>query len=671
MTKEPIAEIRRLHETLHRHDYLYYVLDALEISDADYDALLRRLVALETEHPELISPDSPTQRVGAAPSAGFPSVPHSTPMLSLGNAFDEKELQEFDRRVCSLLDVESVRYVAEPKLDGLSVELVFEDGRFVRGSTRGDGRVGEDVTANLRTIRGIPLRLRDEEIPVPPLLEVRGEVYIDKEDLATLNRERDAAGLATFANPRNLAAGSLRQLDPRITAERPLKIYCYDVGRLIGTRIDSQQELLSLLPRLGIRVNPLHAVCESIGQAIEVYRRMQIERDRLPYETDGVVLKVDDFAARRVAGQISRSPRWAIAGKFPAEQEITRLLDIVISVGRTGVLTPVAVLEPVRVRGVEITSATLHNEDEIRTKDIRIGDAVVVQRAGDVIPQIVKAVHEQRSGEERVFAMPNTCPACRSSVVRLEGEIARRCVNASCPARIKQSILHFVSKGALDVDGFGPRLVDQLVDRGAVKRLGDLFRLDRETLISLERMGAKSTDNLLAALEAAKSPSLSRFLFGLGVPEVGERTAEILATALGSLDAVENADAASLMTLEEIGPRTAEEIGRFFSSDENRSTLADLLDAGLSVTGGPSSDSKSRPLDGKRFVFTGTLASMTRSDAADRIKQLGGAIASSVSSRTDFVVAGENPGAKAEAARRLDVAVLTENAFLALLERHG
>ena len=671
MTKEPIAEIRRLHETLARHDYLYHVLDAPEISDAEYDALLRRLVALEAEHPELISPDSPTQRVGAVPSAGFPAVPHSTPMLSLTNAFDEEELQEFDQRVRRLLDVESVRYVVEPKLDGLSVELVFEAGRFVRGSTRGDGHVGEDVTANLRTVRGIPLRLRDEEVPVPPLLEVRGEVYIDKDDLASLNQKRDAAGLATFANPRNLAAGSLRQLDSRITAERPLKIYCYDIGRLTGIQIDSQQELLSLLPRLGIRVNPLHAVCEGIEPAIELYRQMQVQRDRLPYEMDGIVLKVDDFAARRVAGQISRSPRWAIAGKFPAEQEITRLLDIVISVGRTGVLTPVAVLEPVRVRGVEITSATLHNEDEIQSKDIRIGDMVVVQRAGDVIPQIVKALHEQRSGDEQAFAMPNTCPACRSSVVRLEGEVARRCINASCPARIKHSILHFVSKGALNVGGFGPRLVDQLVDRGVVKRLGDLFRLDREALVSVERMGPKSADNLLAALEGAKSPSLSRLLFGLGVPEVGERTAEILATALGSLDAVGNADVASLTALREIGPRTAEAIERFFSSDENRSTLADLLTAGLSVTPGPASDSQSGPLDGKRFVFTGTLASMTRSEATDRIKHLGGAVASSVSSRTDFVVAGENPGTKAETARQLDVAVLTEDAFLALIDRHA
>jgi DNA ligase (NAD+) len=671
MTKEPSAEIRRLRETLDHHDYLYHVLDAPEIPDAEYDGLLRRLIALEAEYPELVSPDSPTRRVGAAPSAGFPSVPHSTPMLSLSNAFDEEALREFDRRVRGLLDVDSVRYVAEPKLDGLSVELTFEEGAFVRGSTRGDGHVGEDVTANLRTIRSVPLRLRDEEVPVPPLLEVRGEVYIDKEDLEALNRERDAAGLATFANPRNLAAGSLRQLDSRITAARPLKIYCYDVGRFAGIQIDSQQQLLALLPSLGIRVNPVYAACEGIEPAIALYRQMQVDRDRLPYETDGIVLKVDDFAARRVAGQISRSPRWAIAGKFPAEQEMTRLLDIIISVGRTGVLTPVAVLEPVRVRGVEITSATLHNEDEIRNKDIRIGDTVVVQRAGDVIPQVVKPLLEQRSGQERTFTMPNTCPACRSPVVRLEGEVARRCINASCPARIKQSILHFISKGALDVDGFGPKLVDQLVAQGIVKRLGDLFRLDRETLLSLERMGPKSAGKLLAALETAKSPSLSRLLFGLGIPGVGEHIAEILAITFGSIDRLGGASEEELLALSGVGPQTAEAVVAFFANEQNRATLLDLADAGLTVTASAPVAERGAPLGGRRFVFTGTLQAMTRAEAAEHVKRLGGTVVSSVSKKTDFLVAGENPGVKEENARSLNVEVLTEDAFLAFLDRNA
>ncbi|MGB2983041.1 MAG: NAD-dependent DNA ligase LigA [Candidatus Bipolaricaulia bacterium] len=671
MTKEPIDHIRLLRETLDRHNYLYYVLDAPELPDEEYDALLRRLAALEAEHPELVTADSPTQRVGSTPSATFAAISHSVPMLSLANAFTEEGLRDFDRRVRALLDAESVRYVAEPKLDGLSVELLYREGRLEQGSTRGDGQSGEDVTANLRTIRGIPLRLRDHEVSVPSLLEVRGEVYIDKEDLSALNLEREEAGLAPFANPRNLAAGSLRQLDPSVTSTRPLKVYCYDVGRVAGARIESQEQLLTLLPRLGIRVNPLYEVCESIEEAIEFYRRGQAGRDALPYETDGIVLKVDDFAARRIAGQISRSPRWAIAGKFPAEKEITRLLDIAVSVGRTGVLTPVAVLEPVRIRGVEITNATLHNQDEITSKDIRIGDMVVVERAGDVIPQVVKALDDQRTGDERAFDMPNACPVCRSPVVRLEGAVAHRCLNASCPARIKQSLLHFVSKGALDVDGFGPKLLSQLVDRGIVKRLGDLFRLDPETLVDLERMGPKSAENLLAALERAESPSLNRFLFALGIPEVGDRAAQILADAFGSLEAVASADADSLTQLPEIGPRTAEAIERFFAGDANRETIADLLGAGVSVSRRGRSQPRPGPLDGIRFVFTGTLASMSRAEAGERVNRLGGAVGSSVSSKTDYVVAGDNPGSKAKAAVRLHLEILTEDAFLDFLARHG
>ena len=671
MAEQPIDEIRRLREAIDRHNHLYFILDAPEISDAEYDALVRRLTALEAAHPELVTPDSPSQRVGAPPSDGFAPAQHTVPMLSLANAFSEDELRAFDRRVRSLLDVDSVRYVAEPKLDGLSVELVYREGRLVRGSTRGDGRIGEDVTANLRTVRSVPLRLRSDDVPTPSLLEVRGEVYIDRADLAALNRERETGGQPPFANPRNLAAGSLRQLDPRVTAERPLKMYAYDVGRCEGVRISSQQELLRLFPRIGVRVNPLYGVCEGIEAAIAFYERIRTSRDELPYEADGVVLKIDDFDARRAAGEISRSPRWAIAGKFPAEQEVTRLLGIAISVGRTGVLTPVAVLEPVRVRGVEISSATLHNEDEILGKDIRVGDAVLIQRAGDVIPQVVAPLPEQRTGQERPFAMPTACPVCGSAVVRIEGEVAHRCMNAACPARIKQSILHFVSKGALDVDGLGSKLVDQLVERGIVRRFGDLFRIDRETLAGLDRMGQKSADNLLASIERAKSPTLARFIFALGIPEVGAHTAGVLANGLASLDRIASAAPDELTALPDVGPRTAEAVAEFFRNDENAQAIADLLDAGLSVLAPNRKKTEGGPLRGKRFVFTGTLAAMTREDASDRVRRLGGDVASSVGKKTDFVVAGKDPGSKATKAEALGVEILSEDAFLALLDEHA
>lgn len=670
MAKGPKQEIDRLRREIERHNHLYFVLDRPEISDAEYDALFRRLVELEAEHPDLVTPDSPTQRVGSAPAEGFATVRHSVPMLSLGNAFDEDGLRDFDRRVRSILDVESIPYVAEPKLDGLSVELVYRNGAFVQGSTRGDGRNGEDVTANLRTIPSVPLRLRTDDGPAPDLIEVRGEVYVEKAALLDLNARREEEGLSPFANPRNLAAGSLRQLDPQVTAQRPLKIYCYDVGRTEGIEIESQTELLSRLPALGLRVNPLYEVCSGIEPAIAFYRKLMEEREDLPYESDGVVVKVDDFAARRTAGTVSRSPRWAIAGKFPAQQGITRLVDVVVSVGRTGVLTPIAVLEPVRVHGVEITSATLHNEDEIERKGVLIGDRVVVQRAGDVIPQVVRPLPEDRTGNERPFTMPKTCPACGSDVVRLEGEVAHRCLNAACPARFQQSILHFVSKGGLDVEGLGYKLVRQLVKKEVIGSLADLFRLDRETLIDLERLGPKSADNLLAALDGAKSVTLSRLLFALGIPEVGDRAAEILADAFGSLDRIMKADEETLTALPEIGPKTAEGIVEFFRNEANRKTISELLDAGLKIVS-PAATARGGPLAGKRFVFTGALSAMTQSEAGKHVKALGASVSSTVTRTIDYVVVGENPGAKADKARDLGVPELSEAEFLSLLERHG
>ncbi|MCK4355774.1 NAD-dependent DNA ligase LigA [Candidatus Bipolaricaulota bacterium] len=658
-------EIELLRETLRHHNYLYYVLDQPEITDSEYDSLFRRLQELEEEHPEIITADSPTQRVGAPPAEGFKEAVHAVPMQSLANAFSIDDLRDFDSRVRKLLDVDMVSYVVEPKLDGLSVELVYRDGTFVQGSTRGDGVNGEDVTGNLRTIRSIPLRLRPLNGVTPTLLEVRGEVYIEKEDLARLNREREGEGLPPFANPRNLAAGSLRQLDPRVTERRPLRIYCYTFGRMEGITVDSQIELLETFRKLGIRVNPLYRLCHGIDEAISVYEEFQGQRGTLPYEADGMVIKVNDFAAQKALGTIARSPRWAIAGKYPAEQGITRLKDITVQVGRTGVLTPVAILEPVRVRGVEITHATLHNEDEIVRKDVRIGDTVVIQRAGDVIPQVVGPLSERRTGDERPFVMPAACPVCGSAVVRLEGEVAHRCLNVSCPARIKESICHFVSKGGFDIDGFGVKLVEQLVDRKLVHRLSDIFHLDRETLIGLERIGKKSAENLLAAIEKSKSLLLAKFLFALGIPEVGEHAAVLLAQAFLTLKGLMEASEEDLRAIPEIGPRTAEGIVDFFSNPANKEMIAELFAVGVKphIAAVPTSEK----LAGKRFVLTGTLSSMTRSEAGERIKQLGGAVSASVSAQTDYVVVGENPGSKAQKALNLNIATLSEEEFIALL----
>lgn len=662
-------EIEKLRAEIERHNHLYYVANEPTLSDADYDALFQALVNLEAKHPEFITPDSPTQRVGADPSQSFASIEHSIPMLSFSNAFDEDGLRDFDRRVRALLGVEEVTYVAEPKLDGLAVELVYQDGRLVNGSTRGDGRVGEDVTANLRTIRSIPLRLRESDNSAPSLLEVRGEVFIEKKAFAALNRQREADELPTFANPRNLAAGTLRQLDTRVTASRPLSIYCYDVGLVEGIAIESQQQLLNLLPKLGLRANPRYRTCTGIEEVIDYYQEIQDSRPELPYEADGIVVKVDSFAARGMLGSVSRSPRWAIAGKFPASQGITKLKDIVVSVGRTGTLTPVAVLEPVRIHGVEISSATLHNEDEILRKDIRIGDTVVVERAGDVIPKIARSMSERRTGDERTFAMPTTCPVCSSEILRVETEAAHRCLNTTCPARFKQSVLHFISKGGLDVDGMGPQMITQLVDRGIVGSLADLFKLDRDTLIGLERLGPKSADNLLSALDKAKVVSLGRFLFALGIPGIGAHLADVLSHHFGDLGLLTQASEETLASIHEIGPLSAHAVAAFFADDQNRRMIGDLLDAGVTLEA-PSESSERGALANQRFVFTGSLSSMTRSQAGEQVRSLGGIVASSVSKNTDYVVFGENPGSKADKAQEIGVRLLSEVEFLELLKSH-
>ena len=659
--------IEELRAEIRKHDYHYYVLNQPLISDAEYDKLFRELQELEEKYPQLVTPDSPTQRVGAPPAEEFRPVRHAIPMLSLQNCFTEGEFLEWDRRVRRLLGGERPIYVCEPKLDGLSVELVYENGVFTVGSTRGDGYVGEDVTRNLRTIRQIPLRLLPLDGEVPRLLEVRGEVYMEKEDFRRLNREREEKGEPPFANPRNAAAGSLRQLDPNITASRPLKAFFYATGRVEGLEIRSQEELLTTLPKLGFPVNPLWRRCETPEEAIEFYHELLEQREELPYEADGMVVKVNDFSQREVLGEVSRAPRWAIAFKFPAEEATTRVLDIVVQVGRTGALTPVAILEPVEVSGVTVSRATLHNEDEVKRKDVRIGDWVVVRRAGEVIPEIVKSIPERRTGQEKEFRMPDRCPVCGGPVVRPPGEVIHRCENLSCPARIKEAIRHFASRRAADIEGLGEKLVDQLVDKGLVRRISDLYHLTKEQLAALERMGEKSAQNLLEQLERSKGMSLARLIYALGIRYVGEHIAEVLAERFGSIDELARASYEELVEIPEIGPRIAQSIVDFFQNQDNRRLIAELKAVGIDPRA--ERPTEEGPLVGKTFVFTGRLSAFTREEARRLVEELGGKVASSVSRKVDFLVVGEDPGSKLDRARALGIRTLTEEEFRNLVGR--
>lgn len=667
--EEARRRIEKLREEIEQHNYNYFVLNQPTISDAEYDRLLRELQQLEEQFPQFKSPTSPTQRVGAPPQTEFKTVRHSMPMLSLANAFSDEEVREFDARVKKLAERDQIEYVAEPKFDGLAVELVYEDGVFVLGSTRGDGETGEDVTANLKTIKSIPLKLHAPNLPIPKKLEVRGEVYMELEDFRRLNEAREEAGEPPFANPRNAAAGSLRQLDPMITAQRRLHMFCYDVGQTIGIEFHTQEELLKTLPLYGLRVCPIYKVCKNIDEALEFYREMQERREQLPYEADGVVIKVNDFRIREIVGEVSRHPRWAIAYKFPPKQATTRVKDIVVQVGRTGKLTPVAVLEPVPLGGVTVQHATLHNQDEIDKKDIRIGDWVLIQRAGDVIPEVVQPIISRRTGTEKKFTIPEHCPVCGDKVVRLPDEVDYRCVNISCPARLKESILHYAAKGAADIEGLGERWVEALMNAGLVQEIPDLYKLKERVieLVRLERMGAKLAENLLKAIEKSKRISLARFLYGLGIRHVGEHLAELLAKRFRSLDALMNASEEELLTVEEVGPTVAQSIRSFFQDEHNREMIRKLRDAGVQIIE-EISPQTTGALAGKTFVFTGTLKTMTRGQAEALVKALGGRVSSSVSRKTDYVVAGEDPGSKLEKARALGVTVLSEEEFRKLIE---
>jgi DNA ligase (NAD+) len=653
-------EIERLRREIEYHNYRYYVLDSPVISDAEYDRLFRRLQELEREHPEFFDPNSPTQRVGAPPAEKFEPVRHTVPMLSLSNAMSEAEFREFDERVRRTLGLSGpVDYVAEPKLDGLGVELVYERGELVVASTRGDGYVGENVTANVRTIRSVPLRLRTDSgaPPIPPRLEVRGEVIMPKSAFQKLNAERAKAGEPLFANPRNAAAGSLRQLDSRVTASRPLDMFCYAPGDPTGLPFTTHWDFLQGLKAWGFKTNPLNRRCRGADEVIAYHAEMEERRSRLDYDVDGVVAKVNRFDQQRQLGEVSRSPRWAIAFKFKAQQAVTRVLDIIPSVGRTGIITPVAQLEPVTVGGVTVSSASLHNMDEIERKDVRIGDWVIVERAGDVIPYISGVLVEKRTGKERRFRMPSRCPACGSPVVREEGEAFYRCVGLSCPAKLRESIRHFASKRAMNIDGLGEKLVSQLVEKGLVRNVADLYELTEEELASLERMGKKSAQNLLREIEQSKHTTLARLLHGLGIPHVGEHMAQVLAEHFGSLEKIENASEEELLAVPEVGPETAKEIHAFFRLKDNREVIRRLLAAG--VRPAPPRRVGKGPLSGKTFVITGTL-SRPREEFVERIQAAGGRVASSVSRNTDFVVVGTDPGSKLDRARELGIPVIDE-----------
>ncbi|MBM4039449.1 MAG: NAD-dependent DNA ligase LigA [Planctomycetes bacterium] len=662
-TPEVRREAERLRREIEHHNHCYYVLDKPEISDAAYDRLFDRLAELERQHPELVTPDSPTQRVGAQPVEAFGTVRHSLPMLSLDKATSQAELAEWWKRTSDGLGGEPFEAVAEPKLDGLAVELVYEDGRLVLGATRGDGETGEDVTQNLRTIRSIPLQLAS----APARLEARGEVYIEKQRFAELNRRLEEAGEEPFANPRNAAAGSLRQLDPRITASRPLQIFLYGLGVVEGAACETYDGELQLLDALGFRVVRPRRLCPSIGETAAFWREMNEGRERMPFEMDGVVLKVNRLDQQERLGVRSRSPRYSVAYKFAPRQATTVVRDIEVQVGRTGALTPVARLEPVRVGGVEISNATLHNQDEIDRKDIRIGDTVVVQRAGDVIPEVVSVVTEKRTGREKKFTMPSACPVCGAKAERPEGEVVARCINFACPAQVKGRVEHFACRGAMDVEGLGTKLVDQLVEKGLVRSPADLYFLTHEQLAGLERMAEKSAQNLLDALEASKSRPLARCIFALGIRHVGEHVADVLAQEFGSIEALVEADEERLASTFEIGPTLAAAIRQFFANPENLAAIERLRHGGVQFPPCRRAVPGPLPFAGKTFVFTGALQHSTREEAEALVKERGGRAAGSVSKKTDFVVAGEAAGSKLDKARQLGVKVITENEFRAML----
>ena len=679
MTTESIREeARKLQNELNDHSYRYHVLDDPVIDDYTYDRKLKRLIEIEELHPELSVSDSPTRRVGAPPLSDFDTAEHSIPMLSLDNGFSHEDIHAFHQRNLKNLEKESILdgsllYTAEPKLDGVAVELTYENGVLTMATTRGDGRTGEVITDNIRTVSQVPLRLRETDLPVPERLEVRGEVIIHHSGFQELNRTRLNKGEAAFANPRNAAAGSLRQLDSRITAKRPLTIFVYGVGLVRGLTFTSQAQMLSVLKNFGFPVNPLIRGGITIEAVLEAYEHLGTLRPDLDFEIDGMVIKIDDIRLQQQLGEKTKSPRWAIAYKFPASEKTTRINDIIVQVGRTGTLTPVAELEPVSIGGVTVSRATLHNADEIRRKDIRIGDQALVTRAGDVIPKVVKIFPSQRKGTETQFTMPDTCPVCHTAVRRLDEESAVKCINASCSAQIKERIRHFVSKKGLDVDGLGKKLAEQLVDTKLVSSFADLFTLSLESIAGLERMGTKSADNLINAIDKAKRVSLARFIFALGLDHTGENAARLLAVNFKNLDALKDADVSELSGIHGMGEKTARAIADFFSVPENILNIEKMVSAGVDVyndlyqEAAEDNSGLSHAFAGKTVVLTGTLTQFKRSEAKEKLLALGAKVTGSVSKKTDYLVAGESAGSKLTKARSLNVEVLDETRFVEML----
>ena len=664
IAKKRIAELR---ERLSYHSYRYYALDSPEISDAEYDQLMVELRKLEEQYPQLITPESPTQRVGAAPLAEFGTVEHPRPLLSLANVFSDDELLAWHKRISNLAPDRAMDFVCELKMDGLAIALTYVDGKLIRGATRGDGFRGEDVTQNLRTIKSIPLAVPKH---APKKFEVRGEVYLSKKGFEKLNRERAEEELPLFANPRNAAAGSLRQHDPHITARRPLDIYIYALGYIddAGNKTPATHwETMEYLKSLGFRISPYSAKAAGINEAAEYYHRWTEKREKLEFEADGVVIKINSLELQSTLGAVGHDPRWAVAYKFPAIQATTKLLDIGINVGRTGSLNPYAILEPVSVGGVTIKRATLHNEDDIRRKDLRIGDTVIIQRAGEVIPEIIAPVISKRTGNEKIFVMPDRCPACGSEVFKPEGEAIARCTNASCPAQLKRLLAHFVSRNAMDIDGIGEKIAEALIDKKLVEDAAGLYSLTKEKLLTMDGIEEKSAGNLLAAINESKEQPLARLIFALGIRHVGAEIADILAGRFGSIDALSRATAEELTQIQGIGPKIAESVVAFFQNDKNRSIIEELKKAGVALkehTG----EQKDLPLKGWQFVLTGTLGALTRGDAEARIKALGGSIGSSVSKKTTCVVAGADPGSKLEKAQKLGIKIIGEDEFLKLIK---
>ena len=658
--KQAKTRAEKLRREIVYHEKKYYVDNDPQISDAEFDRLIRELKEIEARFPDLVTPESPTQRVGEKPAEGFASVTHRTPMLSIDNVYNEAELREFEDRIRKLLPGQAVEYVTELKIDGLSISLRYRDGKYAQAVTRGDGVRGDDVTANVKTLRSLPLTIADRRA-----IEVRGEAYLPFESFRAINREREENGEALFANPRNAAAGSIRLLDPRIVASRNLSVFLYYLF-VDGREEATQWGALQRMKELGFKTNPHSRLCRTLEDVLAYFREWAEKRDRLDYDADGIVIKVNSAAERQALGFTAKSPRWAVSFKFPARQATTKVKDILVQVGRTGALTPVAVLEPVKLSGTTISRSTLHNEEELRRKDVRIGDLILLERSGDVIPQVVSVMKERRTGKEKPFAWPTKCPACGSAVFKPEGEVISRCVNPSCPAKIRESILHFASRRAMDIDGLGEALVDQLLASGLVRSIPDLYGLSRDRLVELERMGEKSADNLLAEIAQSKTRDLDRLVFALGIRHVGERTAQVLAARFRTLDALAAAPGEELTQIADVGPKVAESIRFFFAQPEDKELVRRLRAAGLNMSARDKRGAP-RPLAGQVFVITGTLSSQTRDAARERLEALGAEVGSSVTRRTSCLIAGESPGSKLDKARELGVRVIGEKEFLKLV----